>query len=269
MTGMISSEGAMRIRRSMLCVLACGALLGLSACNRIADDWKTAQAADTAESYQQFLKQHGDSEFAAKAQERVNQLAEDREWQAASGADTRESYEQFLAQHADSKWASEARTRLDNFQSAATDGAPASAPAVASTGDTAATPAAAPQAAGSKPAVVADAGTAPAQAAAKPAPVLADKTDKADKPLRVASIGKGSHYAQLGAFSSHERAEQEWKTLHGRFGELGSLEPHYTTGKSGSQLVYRLQVGLASDDKVRELCAKLKKRSQGCIAARG
>ena len=38
----------MRIHRSVLCVLACGALLSLAACNRVADDWKTAQAADSA-----------------------------------------------------------------------------------------------------------------------------------------------------------------------------------------------------------------------------
>ena len=280
----------MRIRHSVLCVLACTTLFGLSACNRVADDWKTVQATDTSEAYQQFLKEHADSEFAAKAQERVKQLAEDREWQAASGTDTKEGYEQFLAQHADSKWASEARTRLDNFQQAAGTTA-ADAPAVAANDTTAAAPESAAGAAvpaGSaptaverpapaKPAVVAaNEGAAklakPAAAApAAPARTASAKATppKGDKPLRVASIAAGSHYAQLGAFSSRERAEQEWKSLHGRFEELAALQPHYSTGKSGSQLVYRLQVGVASDQKVQDLCAKLKKRSQDCVPARG
>lgn len=256
----------MRIRRSMLCVLACGAALGLSGCNRAADDWKTVQAADTAESYQQFLKQHGDSEFAAKAQERVKQLAEDREWQSASGTDSKEAYEQFLAQHADSKWAPEARTRLENFQAGTAGAATADAPAVAASGD------AARSAGDDVPAAAAPVATKPAAPAAHaPAAQAAEKTAPArdDKPLRVASIAAGSHYAQLGAFSSRERAEKEWRSLHGRFGELGGLEPHYTTGKSGSQLVYRLQVDLGSAEKVQALCDKLKKRSQGCIAVRG
>jgi len=277
----------MRIRHSVLCVLACTTLFGLSACNRVADDWKTAQATDTSEAYQQFLKEHADSEFAAKAQERVKQLAEDREWQAASGTDTKEAYEQFLAQHADSKWASEARTRLDNFQQAA-GATTADAPAVAANDTTTASPgsaagAAVPAGSGptaverpapAKPAVAAanEGASQPAKAAAAaPARTATAKATppKSDKPVRVASIAGGSHYAQLGAFSSRERAEQEWKSLHGRFEELGALQPHYTTGKSGSQLVYRLQVGVASEQKVQDLCAKLKKRSQGCVPARG
>ena len=98
-----------------------------------------------------------------------------------------------------------------------------------------------------------------AKSAAKPA----------EKPIRVASVG-GTHYAQLGAFSSRERAEQEWKTLHSRHGaELGALQPHYSTGKSGSQLLYRLQVGMSSSQQVVELCAKLRKVSQACIPAHG
>jgi len=276
----------MRIRHSVLCVLACTTLFGLSACNRVADDWKTTQATDTSEAYQQFLKEHADSEFAAKAQERVKQLAEDREWQAASGTDTREGYEQFLAQHADSKWASEARTRLENFQQSA-GVATADAPAVAANDTTTASresaagaavpagsgPTAVERPAPAKPAVAAvgEGAAKPKAADAAPAPTATAKATppRSDKPVRVASIAGGSHYAQLGAFSSRERAEQEWKSLHGRFNELGALQPHYTTGKSGSQLVYRLQVGVASDQKVQDLCAKLKKRSQGCVPARG
>ena len=86
---------------------------------------------------------------------------------------------------------------------------------------------------------------------------------------RVASVSD-MRYAQLGAFSTRERAEQEWKSLHSRLGaELGSLQPHYSTGKSGSQLLYRLQVGMANPQQVMDLCAKLRKLSQACIPSRG
>jgi hypothetical protein len=237
----------MRIRHCVSIVFLGSALLSLAACNRVGDDWKSAQAADTSESYQLFLQQHQDSEFATKAQERIRQLAEDREWQAASGQDTQEGYQQFLAQHAESKWAQEARARIENFQQAETAVA---APAIAATA----------------PAVVS--GPAP-EPTALTAPAKVAVAKPATRPIRVATVS-GTHYAQLGAFSSRERAEREWQTLHTRLGaELGSLQPHYSTGKSGSQLLYRLQVGVASAQQLVDLCARLKKRSQACIPSRG
>jgi len=258
----------MRIRHCVLTVLLGGMLLGLAGCNRVANDWKTAQAADTTEAYQQFVQQHQDSEFAEKAQARMRQLAEDREWQAASGQDTKEAYEQFLAQHADSKWAQEAHARLDNFQQGAATAPPATGdaspatPAVVASQPAAAAATAAPAAA-------------PAAAVAQAAPPASEKpaaaksaTKPATKTAHAASAS-GKHYAQLGAFSSRQRAEQEWKKIHARLGaELGSLQPHYSASKSGSQQLYRLQVGLASPQQVVELCAKLKKHSQSCIPVR-
>lgn len=269
----------MRIRHSVLAVVLGAALLGLAGCNRVDSDWKTAQAADTTEAYQQFLQQHQDSEFATQAQARMRQLAEDREWQAASGQDTKEAYEQFLAQHADSKWAQEAHARLDNFQQA-TAASPAAAEPAEATADPAvvanapesvtAPPAAAPAVPVAEARPKQSASTATAKPAAKntvakkPAPAK-----QADKPLRVASVS-GMRYAQLGAFSSRERAEQEWKSLQSKLGaELGSLKPHYSTAKSGSQLRYRLQVGPSTPQQVADLCAKLRKHAQACIPARG
>ena len=276
----------MRIRRCVLTVLLGGMLLGLAGCNRVANDWKTAQAADTTEAYQQFVQQHQDSEFAEKAQARMRQLAEDREWQAASGQDTKEAYEQFLAQHADSKWAQEAHARLDNFQQGAAtappatgDASPATPAVVASQPAAAAAtaaPAAAPAAAVAQAAPPASEKPAAAKSATESKPVAAkaaastakSATKPATKTAHAASAS-GKHYAQLGAFSSRQRAEQEWKKIHARLGaELGSLQPHYSASKSGSQQLYRLQVGLASPQQVVELCAKLKKHSQSCIPVR-
>ena len=265
----------MRIRHCVLTALLGTALLGLAACNRAADDWKTAQAADTSEAYQQFLKQHQDSEFATGARARMGQLAEDREWQAASGQDTQEGYEQFLAQHADGKWSQEARARIENFRQSASTPASAvadAAPAVAAAAPAATPTTAAPVAPAAAPAKAAPApASSPSKAAAAPAAApskAAAAAKPADKPIHVATVS-GSHYAQLGAYSTRERAEQEWKSLRTRLGaELGSLQPHYTTGKSGSQLLYRLQVGMASAEQVADLCARLRKHSQACIPAK-
>src|SRR3954468_2798875 len=90
-------------------------LLALSACSREKSDWRSAQAADTTESYQQFIAAHPDSTLTVTARERVGQLAEEKDWRGAASTDTREAYQQFLAQYPAGKWAHEAQTRIENF----------------------------------------------------------------------------------------------------------------------------------------------------------
>ncbi len=220
---------------------------GIAGCSHVAEDWKAAQSADTAEGYQDFLRQHPDSEFGVNAQERIKQLAEDKDWQQASTADTLDAYQQFVAAHADGKWAQEARVRIENFQLNGSSQAvvPAAAPGAA---------AAAGGPAGSPPAAA-------APAAAKP------KTSHAAAGTAAQSTGKsGKHYAQLGAFNSRAGAESAWHKLAGRFShDLKSLSPHYASGTSHGKSVVRLQVGLSSSQHAHELCAALKKKSQPCV----
>src|SRR5688572_31858229 len=90
-------------------------LLALAGCSREKSDWRSAQAADSPESYQQFIDEHPDSSHVATARERLQQLAEDKDWRAAAGADTRQAYEQFRTQHPAGKWAQEAQVRIDGF----------------------------------------------------------------------------------------------------------------------------------------------------------
>lgn len=221
---------------------------GIAGCSHVAEDWKAAQSADTAEGYQDFLRQHPDSEFGVNAQERVKQLAEDRDWQQASSADTLDAYQQFVAAHADGKWAQEARVRIENFQ--LNGSSQAAAPPVA--------------AAGAAPAV------APASAAA-PAPAAAAHQTTAAKSHASAAAapaaGKpGQHLAQLGAFTSRAGAESAWHKLAGRFPhELKTLQPHYASAQSHAKSIVRLQVGLASAQSARDLCSALKKKSQPCV----
>jgi cell division protein FtsN len=238
----------------------------LAGCSRVGEDWKAAQTADTTEGYQDFLRQHPDSEFGVSAQERIKQLAEDRDWQAASKADTLDAYQQFVATHADGKWAQEARVRIENFQlagGAGSSGNPQPAngalpmPAVGAPTNVAppSSPTTAPAAAATKPAA-----KPAAPVAAKPAAKPAAPTPKSSK-----GSSSSSHYAQLGAYASKASAEAAWHKLNGHFSSLKSLQPHYATGTSHGKTVVRLQVGLASSERVHELCTALKKQSQACI----
>jgi hypothetical protein len=113
--------------RNLLAVMSCLALL--AGCSRVSSDWKSAQTADTAEAYQQFIREHGDSEYAARAEQRIQQITDDSDWKQAAALDTRDAYEQYVAQHADGKSAQEARARIENFKLAAS-GAAGGSPAV-------------------------------------------------------------------------------------------------------------------------------------------
>jgi cell division septation protein DedD len=237
-------------------VLLMAVTFAMAGCSRVGEDWKAAQTADTTEAYQDFLRQHPDSEFGVSAQERIKQLAEDRDWQAASKADTLDAYQQFVATHADGKWAQEARVRIENFQLAGGAGSTGNPPPAGAT---------APMPAVGAPTNVAPP-NAPASAAAKPAssaPVSAKPAATTPK-ASTASSG-GSHYAQLGAFASKASAEAAWHKLSGRYASLKTLQPHYATGTSHGKTVVRLQVGLSSSERATELCVALKKQSQACI----
>jgi hypothetical protein len=94
--------------------MLCASLM-LVACSGERRDWRSAEAADTVEAYDQFIERHPESERAEQARARLAQLSEEREWQRASSANTPASYRAFLAQHPNGKWAGEARIRLESF----------------------------------------------------------------------------------------------------------------------------------------------------------
>src|SRR3569833_3060560 len=110
-------------------VAALAAFLFLaSGCSREQQDWRSAEAADTVESYGQFLERHPESELVTQARTRVAQLTEEREWQHASQTDTADASRQFLSQHPNGKWSQEARIRIQNF---ALNGLPPAGPPMA------------------------------------------------------------------------------------------------------------------------------------------
>jgi cell division septation protein DedD len=209
-------------------------LLALAACSREKSDWRSAQAADSPESYEQFIAGHPDSTLVATARERLQQLAEEKDWRAAAQTDSLEAYQQFLAQYPAGKWAKEAQVRIDNFA-----------------------------AAGAAAAALAGAGS---SAGATP-PAVAPSGDGASLPDTSASTSAASGFGvQLGAFSSAERANDEWKKLQAdSAGLLDGLSPRVVVGEAQGKAIYRLQAEVRDEVQARAICGGLKVAKKPCV----
>ncbi|HEX6317189.1 MAG TPA: SPOR domain-containing protein [Gemmatimonadaceae bacterium] len=220
------------------------ALTVLSGCSREKIDWKSAEAADTVESYDHFLARHPEGELATQARARIAQLNEERAWKRASAADTPEAYRQFLAQHENGKWAEEARIRIENF---ALDGS-----------------ATHPAGAAAEPAVTESASTAapPRETRAPPPAAPAAATP----PPGAAAAPVAQYGIQLGAFRSQEAALKDWKRLQVQFDSdlHGLFAKAVPVQQSGGQL-FRLQAPVGEEARARAICASLVKQSQPCV----
>jgi cell division septation protein DedD len=232
-------------------------LLGMAGCSRQQSDWEKTRAANTTDSYEQFIKKYPSGEFTAQAKGRVKELYEEGDWQKARDTDTQEAYQAFLKQHPEGKWTEEARIRVENFTLAQ---APSNAtPAGA---ETAATP--------GKPSAGSSTVPAPATSAkppaAAPAPTPAPTTGspaKAAKPTATA----GSYGIQLGAFkSSADAANQRWAHLDKTYPKLlAGLSPTVAPKKAAPGTLYRLQVAGLTEKHARAICKSLKAQSQPCV----
>jgi cell division protein FtsN len=241
----------------------CAALLVLPACSRQQSDWEKTRAANTTDSYEQFLKKYPSGEFTAQAQARVKELYEERDWQKARDTDTQDAYQAFIKQYPEGKWTEEARIRVENFSLAQ---APSSAaPGAADGANASGVPAL-----GTSTAAAGAAAAAAAAAVAKPqaAPSSAPPA-KATKPASKASstAAAGSYGIQLGAFKSGAAAAHErWAHLRAQYPELlAGLEPTVSPKKEPSGTLYRLQALGLTDKRAHAICKALKAKSQGCV----
>lgn len=228
-------------------------VLGICGCSRQQSDWEKTRAANTTDSYEQFLKKYPNGEFAAQAQARVKELYEEHDWQKARDADTQEAYQAFLKQYPEGKWTEEARIRVENFTLAQ---APSNAtPAGAET------PATAP----AELAAGAAAGPVSPPAAARKAPPAAAPA-KTSKPTE----SPGSYGIQLGAFkSSSAAANKRWTHLGKEYPKLlAGLSPTVSPKKTASGTLYRLQSLGLTEKRAREICKTLKAKSQACVVIR-
>ena len=241
--------------------LCCAAVLCLSGCSRQQSDWEKTRAANTTDSYEQFLKKYPSGEFTAQAQARVKELYEERDWQKARDADTLEAYQAFLKQYPEGKWTEEARIRVENFSLA-------QAPSNAAAGDAANTVAMAPAVSPDLPPSTSTHNTGDTVAAAlaaaspKPAPKPA-----AAVPAPATAPASGAYGIQLGAFkSSAGTARQRWARLDKDYPHLLSgLSPTVAPKKTPSGTLYRLQATGLTEQRARAICASLKAKAQACV----
>ena len=222
------------------------------ACSREQQDWRSAEATDTVESYGQFLDRHPDSELATQARTRVAQLAEEREWKQASTADTADAYREFLAQHPNGKWAQEARIRIQNF---ALNGLPPAGPPMVTAPDSLSAQAAPGE-------LAQPAGSAQIPAAAAPAHIVTNISSTSGASAAVPT-GYG---VQLGAFGSETAANNEWQQLKSRFAvQLQGLAPRVVAANTATGTLFRLQAQVADEAHARSLCDMLRQQSQPCV----
>jgi cell division septation protein DedD len=234
-------------------------LLGMAGCSRQQSDWEKTRAANTTDSYEQFIKKYPSGEFTAQAQARVKDLYEEADWQKARDADTQEAYQAFLKQHPEGKWTEEARIRVENFTLAQ---APSNAtPAGTETANTPGNPPA-----GSTTPAPASSAKPPAAAAPAPTPT-AGSPAKVSKPAATPAATAGSYGIQLGAFkSSADAANQRWAHLDKAYPKLlAGLSPTVAPKKTASGTLHRLQVAGLTEKHARAICNSLKAQSQPCV----
>jgi hypothetical protein len=98
----------------------------------------------------------------------------------------------------------------------------------------------------------------------KIAPVETPKTEAA--PVK-AVMSKS--YIQLGAFRDVAAAKQEWARLQKKYNDLSGLKMRTEKADLGAKGVYyRLQAGVSSEAKAKNICAAMKANKNGCIVVK-
>lgn len=254
-------------------------------------EWRDAQSTDTIEAYEAYLASRPQGDYVSPAQRRLGELKEARDWDIATQRDTAEAYRAFIDAYPKGRWVSEARIRIQNFlldpmppavedlrPPTEADEAAAAAAAAGAASPTDDAPMAEPlPAPGSAPAPAAapaedalfDAPTtvSPPEAAAPAVPRPATPAVPA-APAKPAEPAPVSHRIQLGAFGSREQAQAEWAQARNRHRELQGLVPVLTpvTAANGSSM-WRLQAGVVSESRAREICDTLQAARQPCVYA--
>jgi SPOR domain len=262
-----------------------GLLLAVCGCSRQQSDWEKTRAANTTDSYEQFLRKYPSGEFTAQAQARVKELYEERDWQKARDADTQEAYQAFLKQYPEGKWTEEARIRVENFSlaQAPPNGTPGAAEGANTPGNPASgdTPAGNTAAGGSAAGAAGTAAVGGAAAAAGVAAGAAVANSSANAPAPAVSppaahkstakastqSRTGTYGVQLGAFkSSADAANRRWTHLDKEYPKLlAGLSPTVSPKKTSAGTLYRLQVLGITEKHARAICKTLTAKSQACV----
>jgi len=184
-----------------------------------------------------------------------------QEWETARRADTVESYQQFLKSFPDGEFASQAQARVRDLQEAddwqnATRADTAEAYQEFLNRY--------PQGRMADEARIRIGNFALAQTPSSSPQELPPAELSA--PTASATAG-GTYRIQLGAFTGGDKqAMGEWRRLQGEYPQLlGGLAPSVKLATTTTGHLYRLQAGVMTEARAREICAKLKAAGQTCV----
>ena len=97
----------------LMALLLVGLLVAIFACATTRSHWQEANNVGTIEAYENFLKQHPQSEYTSQARAKLAQLYEERDWERATQAGTIAAYEKFLVSYKQGAYAVEAKRRIE------------------------------------------------------------------------------------------------------------------------------------------------------------
>ena len=98
----------MKLIASLVVIVA---LISLYGCSREAQDWETAQSANSIEAYQAYIEQYAEGEFRPEAEALIESLR----FANAEEENTTEALDAFLAYHPEGKNAAAARQRIEEI----------------------------------------------------------------------------------------------------------------------------------------------------------
>lgn len=219
-----------RFRWLGFAVAACIAAGTLAACSSARQDFDKASAANTVAAYQDFLKQHPNTDLTVQAQNRLNALEDDQAWTDAQKANTLEAYQKYLQAQPSGMHSADARDRITGFERA-------------DAWKTA-------QAANTTEAI---------QAFLKKYPV-GQEADQANAQLKV--LQTEQYRVQVASFKAQKDADQARPKLEARFGKL--LHSVVVVPPTASEKLTTVRSGPMTEKDAQSACGTLKKQHQHC-----
>ena len=219
-----------RFRWLCLAVAACAVAGTLAACSSARQDFQKASEANTVAAYQDFLKQHPNTDLAVQAQSRLNALEDDQSWSDAQKANTLEAYQNYIQAHPSGMHSADARDRITGFERA---DAWKSA-----------------QAANTTEAI---------QAFLKKYPT-GQEADQANAQLKV--LQTEQYRVQVASFKAQKDAEAARPKLEAKYGKL--LHSVVVVPPTASEKLTTVRSGPMTQKDAQSVCGTLKKEHQHC-----
>jgi cell division septation protein DedD len=239
----------------------------LFACSNPQSDWQKAEADNTEAAYQAFLAKYPEGEWAQKAQAQLDTIKDTHDWESAQTSDNADAYNNYLSAHATGAHVGEARQRIADLERDTAWAAAQQAGTKQAFEDFLARHADAPQAEQARAQIAALTPPPPPAPAPKAKPTRKSPGPTQPKSGKTSpSAGGGEYVAQLGAFSSLEKAKEALaraeKRDHGIVGSLSIQKP------SGADRLYRVRSMGMAEATARSACQKIKGTGQDCVVVR-